>query len=274
MLSPPFVSVVTVSLNAARTIGDTMASVAMQTCAFALEHICVDGGSTDGTRSIIDDWASRSSNIRRLYEPDRGIFDAMNKGLGLARGEYVLFLNADDFLIARDTLARALAGLTPGRPDIPDLILGGVVMGVPERYGLWRRRAVPRLLARLRGFGLYPPHQGMLARRQLLERVGGFDARLRYSGDLYQYYEMERRSGLSIRRLNADVALMRPGGGANSSVRTMLVGSLELFRCLRPSRGAVRAALMVSVKTLQSLCEVRVGTTGTDRWFDQSLPAA
>jgi len=83
----PFVSVVTVSLNAAHTIADAIASVSLQETAFALEHICVDGGSVDETRSLIDAWAVRSKHIVRIYEPDTGIFDAMNKGLRAASGE-------------------------------------------------------------------------------------------------------------------------------------------------------------------------------------------
>src|SRR4051794_32136376 len=75
------VSVVTVSLNAAGRIEDTLASVSFQQADFGFEHVCVDGGSTDGTREIIDRWASRSSRIRRVYEADSGIFDAMNNGL-------------------------------------------------------------------------------------------------------------------------------------------------------------------------------------------------
>ena len=125
-------SIVTVSLNAAATIERTLASVALQELNFGVEHICIDGGSSDATRSIIDRWASRDSRIVRMYGPDKGIFDAMNKGLGAARGEYVLFLNADDFLVARDSLALALTGCVPGDVGNPDLIVGDAVMGYTD----------------------------------------------------------------------------------------------------------------------------------------------
>src|SRR5258706_16478169 len=104
----PFISIVTVSLNAAATIEDTIASVSLQQANFDVEHICVDGGSTDGSREIIDRWTARVSHLRTIFEPDLGIFDAMNKGLRAARGEYVLFLNADDFLVAENTLATVM----------------------------------------------------------------------------------------------------------------------------------------------------------------------
>lgn len=269
----PFVSVVTVALNAADTIEATMASVAMQLTEFEIEHICVDGGSTDPTRAIIDRWAARSRRVRRLYEPDSGIFDAMNKGLRLARGEYVLYLNADDFFVASETLASAMRGLVPGGSDNPDLVLGNVSMGIPGRYGVWRRRKVPRLLNRLRGSGLYPPHQGMFARRHLLESVGGFEAQLRYSADIQQYYELERRFSLRIRRRNVEIAFMRAGGRANASLFEICRGTAEMFRRLRASRGALAAAAMVTIKSLQSFAEIRLGRPPLELWFNHSAPA-
>src|ERR1700689_1344763 len=76
----PFISIITVSLNAGATIEDTIASVSCQRASFGIEHICVDGGSKDATRSIIDRWVNRGRiPMRSIYESDNGIFDAMNK---------------------------------------------------------------------------------------------------------------------------------------------------------------------------------------------------
>lgn len=265
--SEPFVSVITVSLNAASTIEDTIASVLMQQTQFAMEHICVDGGSTDATRAIIDRWAARSSRIVRVYEPDSGIFDAMNKGLRAARGEYVLFLNADDFLVTADTLAAATANLSPGAPCNPDLIVGDVSMGELGLRGVWRRRRVPRLLGRLRGCGLYPLHQGQFTKRSLLNAIGGFDSRFRYASDVIQYYDLERRFRPSVRFIGSEVAFMRAGGAANASWKARYRATVELYRHLAPIYSPFRAAVMVTIKTLQSLLEVRWGRCRHDRWF-------
>jgi glycosyltransferase involved in cell wall biosynthesis len=264
-------SIVTVSLNAGSTIERTLASVALQHVNFGVEHICVDGGSSDRTRAIIDRWALRNSQIQRIYEPDTGIFDAMNKGLRAAQGEYVLFLNADDFLVARDSLSLALAGCVYGGADNPDLVVGDAVMGQVGRVGIWRHRRVPRLLGRVRGFGMYPVHQAQFSQRRLLEAVQGFDARLRLAADINQYYDLERRFNPSTRLVGADVAFMEAGGAANAGLKAVCCGTLEIYRHLSAEVGGARALLMVLIKTLQSISEIRFGRCPHERWFSQGL---
>lgn len=262
----PLVSVVTVSLNAGRTIDDTLASVARQEVDFALEHVCVDGGSGDETRVIIDRWAERSAGrITRVYERDDGIFDAMNKGLRAARGEYIFFLNADDFLTSRETLAMAMRGVVYGAADNPDLIAGHVAMARLGTTGLWRHRRLPRLLGRVPG--LFPIHQGQIVKRALLIELGGYDARMRLASDVTLYYDLERRFRPTVRRLDVDLTFMRAGGAANAGLRAMALGSMEIYRYLRPTFGATKAAAMVCVKTLQSLSELRYGKCPHQRWF-------
>jgi glycosyltransferase involved in cell wall biosynthesis len=267
----PLVSVVTVCKDAESTIEGTLASVEMQQFNFDVEHICVDGGSCDATRAIIDRWAARSPRITRIYEPDKGIFDAMNKGVEAASGEYVLFLNADDFLVAPDALALAMTGCSRGDADNPDLIAGDAVMGEPGRVGFWRRRRVPRLLGRLRGVGMYPVHQALFAKRLLLVAAGGFDARLSLAADTNTYYELERRFHPTTRLIRADIAFMGAGGAANGSLKAMYRGSIEVYRQLVPKVGCPKAASMLLVKTLQSITEIRYGRCPHKRWFISSI---
>ena len=263
----PLVSIVTVSLNAVGTIEDTLASVSLQRRGFSIEHICVDGGSTDATRTTIDAWAERYEHVRRIYERDRGIYDAMNKGLRAASGQYVMFLNADDFLVSPDTLATVLAGIDTDEHRNPDLIVGDVAMGTIGAVGVWRHRRVPRLLQKLRGAGLFTVHQGVFAKRRLLEEVGGFDANLRISSDTNQYYDLERKYPLTMRIVPVDVAFMRAGGAANSGWKAMNTGTGEVYRHLRGIYGPLRATSMTLVKTLQSLTELRWGRCPHERWF-------
>jgi len=269
----PFISIITVSLNAAATIEDTIASVSLQQANFDVEHVCVDGGSTDGSRETINRWTARVNHLRSIFEPDRGIFDAMNKGLRAARGEYVLFLNADDFLVAHNTLAIVMEGLIPGSPQNPDLVVGDVSMGNLGRYGVWRHRRVPRLLGRLRGYGLFPVHQGQFTKRRLLDAIDGFNSDLRLSSDVIQFYDLERKFQPSIRFIRSDVTFMRVGGASNAGLRVMYFATVEFYKHLISTYSYARAAGMVIVKTLQSVMEIRYGHCPHERWFASALDA-
>ena len=263
----PFVSVVTVSLNAARTIGDTIASVSMQKTAFALEHICVDGGSVDETRALIDAWAMRCGHIVRIYEPDTGLFDAMNKGLCAAKGEYVIFLNSDDFFVAPHTVANAMAGLQPGEQDNPDIVAGSIAVGVPGVWGIWWHLLAPRLLGRVRGLGLFPLHPAQFTKRSRLDAVGGFNTLLRTAADVAQYYELERKFQPTVRRLRCDVAFMRAGGKSNQDFGARYRGASELHKNLSEAYTPARAAMMIAVKSAQILLGLRIGRCPHGRWF-------
>ena len=267
----PFISIITVSLNAGATIEDTIASVSYQNASFGIEHICVDGGSKDETRSIIDRWAERGTiPVRPIYESDNGIFDAMNKGLKVARGEYVLFLNADDFLVSPNTLATVMEGLTPGARQNPDLVVGNASMGILERRGVWRHRRVPSLLGRLRGWGLFPVHQGQFTKRHLLEMIGGFDVRSNLASDVNQYYDLEYKMRPTVRIVRFDVAFMRAGGAANAGLKSMCKGTVEIYRHLLRTHNFAKAIGMVFVKTIQSVSEIRFGKCPHNRWFTRA----
>lgn len=114
-MDTPLFSIITVCYNAAGCIGRTLASVREQLFG-DYEYIIIDGASTDGTTDIVT--RSGVKCDRLVCEPDNGIYDAMNKGIGLARGEYLIFLNAGDTLFADDTLSKAAGMLKAGNPDV------------------------------------------------------------------------------------------------------------------------------------------------------------
>src|SRR5258708_13594837 len=158
----------------------------------------------------------------------------MNKGLRAATGEYVLYLNADDFLVAPDALATAMAGLTPGGEKNPDLVVGDVAMGLPGSKGFWRYRRVPRTLGRLRGTGLFPVHSAQFTKRSLLQSVGGFDSRLKLASDVTQYYDLERAYRPSVPVVGRNITVIRPGGAPHSNHQERQPSTLENHRPLEP----------------------------------------
>jgi glycosyltransferase len=251
------VSIVTVSLNASTTIRDTLDSVRRQNADFGIEHICVDGGSIDGTREIILEAAAADSRIVFLFERDQGLFDAMNKGLRLARGRYVLFLNADDFLVGPASIAGAFSMID--LEASPDMVMGDVIMGRLEAFGMWRMRRVPRWLPTFPGLGAHPPHQGNFIKRKLLLRAGGFDPNQRLASDTIQFYRLVHEFNATMVASKTVVSFMRMGGASNKKLASFGRGNAEAFRFLRKYKSPAGAALTVFVKVAQKLLEYRVG---------------
>lgn len=197
MSAAPPVSVIVVCKNPGARLRGGLETVWQQTGPGA-ELIVVDGGSTDGTREWLESKRSRLHAF--VSEPDRGVYDAMNKGLAAARANWVLFLGADDRLAANDVIERAQPQL--GRTD------AGVVVG-EARYDdgrSYRMRNSPRLVARN-----FVHHQAAFYARTLFARHGGFDPALAIMAD----YELNLRlwkQGVRFASLPVHIATCGAGG--------------------------------------------------------------
>lgn len=171
----PTLTVITVVYNNARDVERTMLSVINQTYT-AIEYLVVDGGSTDGTVDIIRRYEDRISAW--VSEPDKGIYDAMNKGLAMASGDYVLFMNSGDEIYAPDTVAEVFAAapnadIYYGETEIYD--------DKWESLGL-RRHAIPeRFTWRSFRYGMNISHQAIYIRRAI---TGAYDLRYQLSADI------------------------------------------------------------------------------------------
>jgi len=198
-------SIVTVCLDAARTLEACIDSVAGQTCR-EFEHLVIDGDSSDGTREVLARHEAALACI--VSEPDRGIADAMNKGLARCRGEYVLFLNADDRLADPEVLARTAQRIRshPGYA----IHAHGVLV---EKAGR-SRHVRPRGFNPWMRFKTGIPHQGAFCHRTLFERVGRFDTRYAVAMD-YDLFLRAYLAGLDA-RVSDDVTATMGDGGISS----------------------------------------------------------
>lgn len=175
----PLISIITVCLNRAEFIADAIESARRQDCG-DIEHIVVDGGSTDGTLDVL----SRYPDLRVVTEPDQGVYDAMNKGIRLARGEVVGLLNSDD--VYEDNILDAVVSGFAEDPEL-DALVGGATVFEDEPDGACR------IVATYSGIGQgdiwphithgVPIHNAWFFRRQLYERVGFYDTRYRFGAD-------------------------------------------------------------------------------------------
>lgn len=175
--SRPLFSIITVTYNAADTLEPTIASVASQSCDL-YEHLIVDGNSSDGTASLVHRLAH--PRLKFQSSPDRGIYDAMNKGLANATGDYVLFLNAGDSLHSPDTLQHLADAIMDN--DYPGVVYGqtDIVDSSRRRLGSRHLTAPDNLTLRSFANGMVVCHQAFVALRRIAEP---YDLRWRFSAD-------------------------------------------------------------------------------------------
>ena len=173
----PKFSVITVCYNAEATIEDTIQSVISQTY-HHVEYIIVDGASKDRTMDIVNRYREHIAII--VSERDKGLYDAMNKGIGLATGDYLCFLNAGDSFHEDDTLQQMVHSIHT--PQLPDVLYGETELVDHEGHFLrMRRLSAPEVLI-WKSFrqGMLVCHQAFFPRRNL---VMPYDLRYRFSAD-------------------------------------------------------------------------------------------
>lgn len=158
-------SIITVTYNAEKVLERTILSVLNQTYPL-VEYIIVDGNSSDGTRAIIAQHASGVS--RWVSEPDSGLYDAMNKGLRMATGDYVWFLNAGDTLHSKTTIEEAVRSI-PHAANSPDVIYGETdLVNMDEKFIASRRLKAPEALTwRSFNMGMMVCHQSFVVKRSI-----------------------------------------------------------------------------------------------------------
>jgi glycosyltransferase involved in cell wall biosynthesis len=172
----PKLSVITIVYNNVQDIERTMASVINQTYPY-IEYIVIDGASTDGTKEAI---LKNSSSISTfISEPDKGIYDAMNKGLALATGDYVLFMNSGDEIYSNDTVAKVFASSTTAA----DIYYGETEMFNERWESLGQRRhQTPQNFSwKSFRYGMSISHQAIYIKRSL---TSPYDLKYKYSADI------------------------------------------------------------------------------------------
>ncbi|MBN2133902.1 MAG: glycosyltransferase [Sedimentisphaerales bacterium] len=218
------ISIITVCYNCADTLEDTVESVGCQSHS-DVEHIVVDGGSSDGTQDLVAEHDGRISKF--VSEPDEGIYDAMNKGIRLAEGEFVAFLNADDMYaddrVISDVVAAAEAG------DV-DAVYGDLLyVRRDDTSKVVRYWKAGEYLPGAFRFGWVPPHPTFFCRRSVFERFGAFDSAYRLAGDFELMLRFLEKHRVRVGYIPRPLVRMRVGGRANT-VRGVLRGNREILR--------------------------------------------
>lgn len=222
------VTVITVCLNAEDTISDTLASVATQHLN-NVEHLIIDGGSTDATIDRLAPY--RDSLAAVVSEPDGGIYEAMNKGLSLASGDVVAFLNADDTYADSRVL---LDVATLFSSATLDAVYGDVLyvkrdapMEAVRHY--CSSAFSPRQIA----FGWMPAHPALFVRREVFLRDGFFDPNYRIAGDFEFVARVFSKPNFKFTYIPRILTHMRLGGASAFSWQSMFTVNREILKACR-----------------------------------------
>lgn len=225
--SSPKISVITVVRNGAATIQETILSVAAQDYP-RHEHIVIDGASSDGTQDIVE--RHRHSVATFISERDRGIYDAMNKGLALATGDIIGFLNADDVYADTRVLRDIADALWPSEVDACYGDLVYVSRTDPNKVvRYWKSRSYRDGLFEK---GWMPAHPTFYVKRWVYEKYGGFDSALSRQSD----FELTMRF-LAINHIKSvyipRVLVRMLSGGVSRDLGHILAGNIEAYQACR-----------------------------------------
>ncbi len=215
--------------NSASTISETLRSVSAQTHP-DIEHIVIDGGSSDDTCRLVRLYGDKVRVF--VSEPDKGIYDAMNKGLARATGDVVGFLNSDDCYLSCDVLSRVAQMLA--QDDALDAVMGDVEFFDPARpHRSVRRYRSDRFRPGLLAWGWMPAHPALFVRRRVFEQAGNFRTDYRIAGDYEWVARAFGRGTRRFRHLDAVLVRMRSGGVSTGGWRNTLLLNQEVLRACR-----------------------------------------
>ena len=204
----PLISVITVVFNAVATIKTTIESLTDQTYQ-NIQFVVIDGGSTDGTLDVLRQVADRIDY--QSSEKDNGIYDAMNKGIAAARGDWILFLNSGDTFASPDVLQTVFKN---GAPSDIDVLHGNVVV-----KGSGKVLRSPSRIGRRYFYFETLCHQSIFARRETFERIGAFDPSYRVIADREWLLRLASARG-RFTQINVDVCVWNPVGFSSANINT------------------------------------------------------
>lgn len=236
------ISLITACYNSAKTIATAMESVLAQK-GVELEYIVVDGGSTDGTVEIVEEFSRKERKdgfeFKWISEKDRGMYDAINKGIAMATGDVVGILNADDMLEGEDTLAHVVGGFNAevqSRRDAEEMERGIEAVYADIRFVKDDLNTTVRYYSAkhwkpwMLQWGKMPPHPSVYIRRELFEKFGLYKLGYDIAADYELLIRYLRMAKLRTRYLNESLVRMRMGGKSTRGWKSFVTLNREIVR--------------------------------------------
>lgn len=210
------ISIITITYNSEKTLTDTLESVLAQTYK-EIEYIVVDGASKDRTMDIVKKYEPLfEGKMRYVSEPDKGLYDAMNKGMRMATGDVVGILNSDDFYTGKEVLQRVAEVFQEGNVDA---VYGDVHYVKPVDLSHFVRyyssKPFRRWMMRL---GFMPAHPSFYCRREVYRKYGTFNTSYKVAADFENLLRLIFVNRIRIHYIPMDFVTMRTGGASSSGL--------------------------------------------------------
>ncbi len=245
------ISIITVCYNSAATIRDTIESVLTQDYP-NIEYIIVDGASKDGTMEIVHEYQDKIDVV--ISEPDKGIYDAMNKGIRAATGDVVGLLNSDDFYADDSSVRQLIECMEDAGSDTVYADL--VTVDARDTMRIVRYYDSSTFHTERLCYGWMPAHPTFMVKRELYATYGGFSLDYRIAADFEMVARLLHTAGASYTYLPVVVIKMRVGGVSSSSLKSSWILNKEIVRACRANgikTSLPRVLLKVPAKLMEYL---------------------
>lgn len=249
------ISIVTATFNSAATIADTLNSVLNQDYK-DIEHIIVDGGSTDRTLEIVKSKAQvYGDRLKFISEKDRGIYDAMNKGISMASGDVVGILNSDDYYTSSDVLSTYAEIFSNKKVDAVYGDIHFIRENAPNRVARYYSSKIfrPSLLR----FGFMPAHPSFYLRRGVYEKAGFYSLDYKIGSDFEMMVRLFKKNHITYQYIPKDVVTMRMGGASTNGVGSHFLLLKEDTRACK-ANGIYTLPLFILLKYIYKVFEFKL----------------
>ena len=221
------ISIITVCYNSAATLKDTILSVASQSYK-NIEYVIIDGGSKDATLEIIDQYKDTITTY--ISEPDKGLYDAMNKGINLASGEVVGFLNSDDLFCDDYALEKVMSVFI--EKNFLDSVFSDVFYVSQNDISNIVRHWVTGAKRPFK-FGWHPAHPTLYIKKKVYDNFGGFNLDFKLAADFEIMLRFMEKHKISSFYLKIPLVKMRLGGKTNKSLKNIVNQNFECIRAFK-----------------------------------------
>ena len=227
------ISVITVCYNSSSTIRDTFESVLSQTYS-DIDYIVIDGNSTDGTVSIIKEYEQKfNGRMRWVSEPDNGLYDAMNKGIKLAKGDIIGILNSDDVFFDCKSLEKVVS--VYNNTNNFDAIYADLYYVSKNDTSNVIRKWITGRQKKFKT-GWHPAHPALYIKKSVYDAYGIFNLRYRLASDFEIMLRFIDRHKITIVYLNEVLVKMRLGGKTNKNICNIFIQNIEILKAFNENK--------------------------------------